>query len=136
MKRTAPRGADRTNYRRTLNRAYLVLSLIWIFAGLIYPLYRADQARALEGAQLNACIHAADGKDLARQACNQLDGSVRVAHDAIHAFEATYGEVRDWPISIFLVCLLPPALVYVSIRFVLLGVLRLFSLPKRVSKPA
>jgi hypothetical protein len=121
LRRIAPRGADRTNYRRTLNRAYLVLSLIWIFAGLIFPLYQADQARASEAGQLNACIHAAVGNDLAMQACYERGRIAAISRDPIHAFRATYGDVQQWPLSILLVCILPPLLGYGLIRFVLVG---------------
>ena len=91
LQRVLRKGADHKNYRRTLNRAYLVLSLIWIFAGLIHPLYQADQSRAFEAAQLDACIHAALGNDMAVQTCYERDGSIRLARDPMRAFR---GHVR------------------------------------------
>ena len=100
----------------------------------MYPLYQADQSHASEAEALSACNGAAPGNDPAVQSCFERDRSIHTHRDATLAFEATYGETRDWPVSIFLVCILPPALVYVLIRFALFGMLRLFSLPKRLSK--
>ena len=117
LNRISSRGADHTNCRGTLNRAYLVLTIIWIFAGLIYPLYQADELQAGNEQQLKGCLQAANGHDVTGKHCYDLDRRVRDAHDPMHAFETTYGHVRDWPISIFLVCILPPMLCYGLIRF-------------------
>jgi hypothetical protein len=116
LQRIGTTGADHTNYRRKLNRAYLVLSLIWIFAALIYPLYQEDRWRA---EQLSACLDATSGDAPASQNCYDRDKTRVLDRDAINAFEATYGGIRDWPISIFLVCILPPMLCYGLIRFLL-----------------
>ena len=80
MKRIARTGADHTNYRRTLNRAFLVLSLIWVFAGLIHPLYKEDRLRAQ---QLSARLHDTSGNHLATQACYDQDHSRVLARDAV-----------------------------------------------------
>ena len=95
---------------------YLVLTFIWIFAGLIHPLYEEDQRRAQ---QLSACLEVTSATDRAVKDCYNRDRTRALARDAIIAFEATYGEVQEWPISIFLVCILPPMLCYGLIRFLL-----------------
>jgi hypothetical protein len=88
------------------------LTFIWIFAGLIHPLYQEDRWRA---EQLSDCLDASSGDAPASQNCYDRDRT----RDAIGAFEATYGVVREWPISIFLVCILPQVLCYGLIRFLL-----------------
>jgi|1186.fasta_scaffold699400_2 hypothetical protein len=85
-----------------------------MFAGLLHPLYQEDQLRAQ---RLTACLHAASANRLATQNCYAQQRIF--ARDAIDAFEGTYGEVRAWPISISLVCILPPLLCYALIRFLL-----------------
>jgi hypothetical protein len=134
LKRIARTGADRTNYRRKLNRAYLVLTLIWIFAGLIYPLYRADELRELQEEQLSACLRATSGNEPAMQNCYDAERTRVLARDPTHAFESTYGDMREWPVSIFLVCILPPLLCYGAIRFLVFAVSATLPRPQPTSK--
>jgi len=80
----------------------------------MFPLYQEDQWRAQ---QLSACLDATSGRDRAVQDCYDRDRTRVLARDAIDAFERTYGEIREWPINMFLVCILPALLFYGLIRF-------------------
>jgi hypothetical protein len=90
----------------------------------------------LDEGRIIACFDPVSPDDLVRQNRYERDRSTPIPRDPMQAFEATYGERRAWPMSIFLVCIFPPALVYVSIRFAVFGVLRLFSVPKRLTNLA
>ena len=119
MQRIATGGANRIDYRRTLNRAYLVLTSIWIFSGLIYPLYRADELRAITDRQLSSCLVQIRSHDVSKRGCYERHKDALRAESNLHPFQATYGESRHWPFTIFLVCILPPLLCYGLARIVI-----------------
>jgi hypothetical protein len=75
--------------------------------------------RASEAGRHKACLDAAVGNELAVEACPEHGRTVAVAPDGLQAFKATYGDVQQWPVSILLVCILPPFLFYGLIRFAL-----------------
>ena len=111
--------AYRKNYRRLLNRAYLVLTLIWILGGLIYPLYQADNWRILQEQKFHSCLHAVGADDQAAKGCTDLKSAAMLDWNFLHPFESTYGDYRKWPLTVSLVCLVPPLLCYGFTRVVM-----------------
>jgi hypothetical protein len=122
LQRIATTGAHRINYRRRLNRAYLVLTSIWILSGLIYPFYRADELRALGDKQLSSCLVKSGSDNRTIRGCYERQSELLLSDSTLHPFQATYGEYREWPFTIFLVCILPPLLCYGFVRIAMLMV--------------